>query len=303
MLGIWLADGNRCCGSITSMLDSSWLEIEKRGYKLGNTIQNCGKASTKTVLGLYTQLKKLNLLKNKHIPDIYLLATEEERWDLLRGYMDGDGHFHKKRKSCVMTTTSLQQKEDMVKLLGSLGLLPIVFNFTVKGFGLVKEGYQIRFSTKKSPFLSRNTSFEKAVENIKFNRNNFRYIKSIEKVETVPTKCLEVESDCHTYLVGHGFIKTHNTNKEIKMSNPFQRMLDPVGHLEDTNYNHYNIQLSLYAYILEEWGYICKGMAITHHPTVFDEEFGLIRPVGMPTVYKFEYLKKEVEDMLKWHFK
>jgi len=38
-----------------------------------------------------------------------------------------------------------------------------------------------------------------------------RHIVSIERVETVPTRCVEVSSPRHLYLAGKGFIPTHNS--------------------------------------------------------------------------------------------
>ena len=38
-----------------------------------------------------------------------------------------------------------------------------------------------------------------------------REIMGIEEVDSVPVKCIEVDSDSHLYLAGQGFIPTHNT--------------------------------------------------------------------------------------------
>lgn len=115
-------------------------------------------------------------------------------------------------------------------------------------------------------------------------------------------------------------IKDFKTNKEIEM-NSFvnweglsKRMLPPLYHLEDCNYVHYNLQLSIYAYI------ICKhnpqlkvGDLIIEH--VIFEEAGrdrydypitLLDKNGEPIVkeivpYKMPYLKTEVELILNDH--
>ena len=39
----------------------------------------------------------------------------------------------------------------------------------------------------------------------------YRSIKSIEEIESVPTKCIAVESETHSYLAGKTLIPTHNT--------------------------------------------------------------------------------------------
>ena len=61
----------------------------------------------RTILNIRGELNNLNLLKNKHIPDMYLRASHEQRLDLLRGFMDTDGYFNKTRKRFVMATTQL----------------------------------------------------------------------------------------------------------------------------------------------------------------------------------------------------
>jgi hypothetical protein len=46
--------------------------------------------------------------------------------------------------------------------------------------------------------------------------SDIRRVISVEKVETVPTQCIVVDSPTHTYLAGYSMIPTHNSNKEIK---------------------------------------------------------------------------------------
>lgn len=64
------------------------------------------------------------------------------------------------------------------------------------------------------------------------------------------------------------------------------RFLEPISHLPLCKINTYTLQLSLYAYILECWGYeiVDKGLEIIH-----------IRPGVDPKVIKIPYLKDEVE--------
>lgn len=59
----------------------------------------------RTIYGLREKLSKIGVLNNKHIPVDYLLASYEQRLDLLRGLMDTDGFFHKRRKRFVMETS------------------------------------------------------------------------------------------------------------------------------------------------------------------------------------------------------
>ena len=56
-----------------------------------------------TVLDTTHKLRKLGLLHNKHIPQIYLRSSVEQRLELLRGLMDSDGSVNTVRRQCVFT--------------------------------------------------------------------------------------------------------------------------------------------------------------------------------------------------------
>ena len=59
-------------------------------------------------------------------------------------------------------------------------------------------------------------------------------------------------------------------------------MKSPLKHLDDCNYNHYRLQISTYAWMLEQEGYVVRSTRFTH----------------LNKVYDFEYMKHEVELML-----
>lgn len=301
LLGAWLGDGSKSCGIITQAKDSKlWDEIRNRGYEIGENAQHNPDRTNvemRTVYGLRTLLGKLNLLNNKHIPEEYYLASFEQRLDLLRGFMDTDGHYHPKRKRFVMTTGQEWQRDCLVKLLGTLGIKSSVFHVLRECDGKKFDAWDICFSTNGlNPFLIRNQDIEFPTKD----KNSFRNINSIELVETVPTQCLEVDSPLHTFLVTDKCIITHNTNKEIKKKGGYDtatrstvKMKYPLNNLDDCNYNHYTLQLSTYAWMVQQLNpdYIIKDLILIH----FDHE-------DNQTIYNLEYLKNDVEKMLR-HFK
>lgn len=67
----------------------------------------------------------------------------------------------------------------------------------------------------------------------------------------------------------------------------------PLDGLEASKFNIYALQLSTYAYVLEQWGYklLDNGLEIIHFP--LDAE---------PRLLKMPYLKQEVEIMLNHHY-
>lgn len=111
----------------------------------------------------------------------------------------------------------------------------------------------------------------------------------------------------------------YKTNKEIKKESyrnwegVSQRMLTPLEHLDDCNYYHYALQLSLYMYIMIKHNPNLKpGKLILHH-IIFEEagkdKYG--NPVNKldsdnnPIVkevvpYELPYLKTEVISVINW---
>lgn len=291
ILGLWLADGNRTCGTITCNNPNIIKEIENRGFKLSiDHNRNNDKCASYTIFGILSKLRGLNLIGNKHIPIKYLRASYNQRLDLLRGFMDGDGFFHRKRKRCVMNTTKEWQAKELMSLISSLGFKPTYFKTKTKGFGKENiDSYHVCFSPSENPFKARNTDYYQIMQGVSKFKSEYRYIKSIEKIPTVTTKCLEVESETHTYLAGHNFIKTHNTNKEIKTENRYDNMLYPVNHLPDCNHVHYNLQTSLYAYMLE-----CMGFKVKHTRITWIDDRN-----NQEVPYLFDYKREEVINILQ----
>ena len=301
LLGCWLGDGSKSCGIITQATDSPlWEELKSRGYEIGENLNHDPEregTDMRTVYNISGVLKSLGVLNNKHIPEQYLLASYEDRLDLLRGLMDTDGYYHPKRKRFVMTTSFDWQMEGMKQLLSSLGCKVSVFREIHKCDGKEFPGWNINFTTDKfNPFLIRNQEISNTI--LKDN-NSFRNIESIEEVETVPTQCIAVDSPSHTYLCTHSLIVTHNTNAKIDLKgfyNSANRSTDkmkyPLGHLDECNYNHYQLQLSTYAWMLQKLNpeFVIKDLILNH----YDHS-------GKNTLYHCTYLKEDVEKMLK-HF-
>lgn len=297
ILGYWLGDGTSVAGSVTAENENFWKEVENRGYKYGEDISSINRTELRTIFGLRTQLKSLNLINNKHIPNCYLLASYNQRLELLRGFMDADGYYNSKRKRFVMATTREYQADYLITLLATLGVKPS--KVYAKKYCNDKEfdGWDVCFTMKDNPFLIRN---QDNIEYPKTDKSSFRVVKSVELIDTVPTKCLEVDSPSHTFLIGYTLVPTHNTNKEIKTKSYFdrktkrsQRMAYPLNNLDDTNFWHYTLQLSTYAWMIEKIDprFNIKSLTIIH----YDHD-------GNVVTYDCEYKKKEVEKML-CHYK
>lgn len=298
ILGYWLGDGTSVAGSITCVNNNVWEEIKRRGYNYGEDISGEDRAELRTIFGLRTKLNELNLLGNKRIPVEYLLSSYEQRLDLLRGFMDSDGYYNPKRKRFVMATTREYQADCLMTLLATLGVKPT--KIYAKKYCNNKEfdGWDVCFTMKENPFLVRN---QEGIEYPNTDKASFRNIKSIELVETIPTKCLEVDSPSHTFLFGRGLIPTHNTNKSIDKKSFYDSRMKksaklkyPLNNLDDCNFMHYTLQLSTYAWMIQQINpnFKIKLLMLIH----YDHD-------GNCNTYECEYIKEDVERMLKYYKK
>lgn len=302
LLGIWLGDGSKDCGVITQATNSPiWEELKSRGYTFSENLNhNPERAGVdmRTVYGIKGILNYLGVLNNKHIPEEYLFASYEQRLDLLRGLMDTDGYYHPTRRRFVMNTSQDWQVFDLQKLLGTLGIKSTIFKAVHTCDGKKFDGWNLCFTSYDiNPFLTRNQEIS---QECKMDKSTFRNIVSIEDVETVPTQCIAVDSPSHTYLCTDSLIVTHNTNKKIDQKGGFNvatkstvKMLYPLNNLDDCNFSHYSLQLSTYAWMLQQINpeFIIKDLILNH----YDHN-------GNNILYHCEYLKKEVERML-YHYK
>lgn len=263
VLGLWLADGSKSCGIITKPIKEVWEEIKRRGYNISDNLNKEDRCEMRTVYALRTQLRKLNLLYNKHLPDIILQSSYEQRLDCLRGLMDGDGYFNKTRKRFILTTSNKEQITTAVKLISSLGWKPTVLYKKARCNGKFFDSWDIGFNTDgTNPFLVRNQEITIKPTTSSYYRN----IIKIEKTEVIPTKCIEVDSPSHTYLYGHSLIVTHNTNKKIlddeEYPEDFLYHLSPDHGLRQSNFGKYSLQFSFYQILLELAGFKVKGRVL-----------------------------------------
>jgi hypothetical protein len=247
LLGVWLGDGHKADSKITQANKKVWRYLKKLGYKIGKDIsgKGCGKATTRTIHGISKKLKKLNLIKNKHIPDIYYLSSYKQRLELLRGFMDADGYYNKIRNRYVMSTSQEWQKNDIIKLLATLGIKSSVFQVKRK---LNPINWDVCFTTDLKVFRNRNNN----IKNPFRKQHTWRNIKSIKITETVPTRCIEVDSPSNTFLAGNTMIVTHNTNKKnIFTYYKNSYLLKPFNFLPDHEFSKYSLQLSDYQNFIE----------------------------------------------------
>jgi len=112
----------------------------------------------------------------------------------------------------------------------------------------------------------------------------FKCIKKVESVETVPTRCLEVNGESHTFCVGENMLVTHNTNKDLKNSynrSKSNTLLNPFQDYIDEPLSFYSIQLSLYQLGLSQ-----LNLPIVDRNLIWLKEEGEYEKISTPDLTK-----------------
>jgi len=151
ILGLWLGDGththpiiatndkeihdyiNNWCQNNDAELvkDTEYkLRIRRKGYTFGRETVDGTTYDQKQIVEdksnpFMNQIKKYNLLGNKHIPKEYIMNSRENRLKLLAGIIDTDGHVPKEQqgKRVVIIQSNEKLSNQIIYLARSLGFL------------------------------------------------------------------------------------------------------------------------------------------------------------------------------------
>ncbi len=161
---------------------------------------------------LQASLRSLGVLGNKHIPPLYLRASESQRRELLAGLLDSDGTVTS--SGCVQFgVTSRQLAIDTQELIHSLGYRTGWSEKKVRGRSAASStAFTITFATSDVVFgLARKQILHKERDARPTPKRTQRFIVAVERVASVPVRCIQVEHESHLFLVGRTFIPTHNS--------------------------------------------------------------------------------------------
>lgn len=207
VLGAWLGDGSSSQGDICGVDMDVFKNIEKAGY----IVSRRGKTIVYKIHNLTEQLKELNLIKNKHIPDTYLYADEGQRRALLQGLLDTDGHVEKKGNRVEFCNTNKNLAEGVYFLASSLGLNPSIVEKQSKK-GDFKKAPQLAYIVRFHPMGQQLFRIKRKQERVReFKKTPHHTIVKIEKIENVEMTCIAVSGQSHLFLIGKSLIPTHNT--------------------------------------------------------------------------------------------
>lgn len=210
-LGVWLGDGTKGAGEYTKPDEELAWHIRAAGYEVREHPRpdRCTKWH---VMGLVGQLRSIGVLRDKHIPSEYLRASYDQRLELLRGLMDTDGSCEMTGR-CEFSGTCKALFDGVYELISSLGFKARVTEGVAKLNGVIMGlKWRIGFTPSQRVFhLPRKADRQRSALSRQNGAMTWRKIVSCDHVESVPTRCLQVEADSHLFLIGEQMVVTHNT--------------------------------------------------------------------------------------------
>lgn len=178
-----------------------WLGSEFAGDKLSETgegdktflyLMDSGELR---VLGKRSEFERLDVLSRTHIPIPYLRISRRQRQKLLMGLVESEGGWRNKRKADFVCLDK-RLAESVSELLLSLG-----FPSAPQRIG--SGEWQVSF-----PLLACSPSWPRLSSRLTPRR---RYITEVLPVDSVPVRCIQVDSPSSLFLAGRGMIPTHNS--------------------------------------------------------------------------------------------
>jgi hypothetical protein len=246
LLGLWLGDGSTNAPVISSHVSD--VEEEKSlladlGYTCGKNYNVPGNGTAYTVNDLRWRLIELGLFGNKFLPQNYLRASYHQRLSLLQGLMDSDGHYAKTVNQCIFVNSDKTIIDGFVELCATLSIKTTIkiqpehSIYNKNGLDYIaKKTYRVQFTV--SPLVSVFRLERKATEqtchrNTQNRRTKRVKVVAVVPVESVPVRCITLDTAEHLYLCGETMIPTHNSNyTEMVALQPRAPFVGPLAAIE-----------------------------------------------------------------------
>jgi replicative DNA helicase len=165
------------------------------------------------------ELRFLGVLRNKHIPEVYLRASESQRRALLAGILDTDGTVGS-TGSAQLVVTCRSLAEGVRELIQSLGYRCSMTTRQVRRRSPESSTcFMLNFTTTDEVFrLSRKQAVHKERLRHDPQRTRWRYITAVRPIPSVPVRCVQVDSADRMYLAGRNMIPTHNSTLALDLA-------------------------------------------------------------------------------------
>ena len=225
VLGAWLGDGasrrpiiahDHCEDEVINAVHaagyvSSGLDVNHTTGVLTTRFSGPGTGG----MGRMTaELKMLGVLGNKHIPAQYKLGSIAQRLELMAGLIDTDGSVDA-HKQVRITTVSQRLANDVTDVCRSLGWRTAVYEAAPRLSTSGIQGRQVVYTVSFFPDLEIPTQLARKRPPLCANKRRIA-ITSIERVDPVPGRCIQVASPDGVYLAGRHLMPTHNSELASK---------------------------------------------------------------------------------------
>lgn len=206
VLGVWLGDGNSNSAGLTTADEFIVNQMVANGI---NVRKRAGPLHYGLTGGLQAKLRFSGLLNNKHIPASYLRGSLDQRLALLQGLMDTDGSITDYGR-CEFTSVNERLADETLELVLSLGIQAKKVTGRAMLYGKdCGPKFRVTFTPNIPVFrLARKLSRCKTTVS---ERIRHRFIVKCERVESVPVRCIQVDSPSSLFLCSRAFIPTHNS--------------------------------------------------------------------------------------------
>jgi len=231
ILGMWLGDGNHDGKGFTST-DPELVDIWKNWASKNNADIVLHKNKSDIYFGIRSSsnrtyprnepapfkklLNKYNLVKNKHIPEDYIINDERTRLELLAGFIDTDGHVSSDGSNITIARCITHRPilDGILKITRSVGLQATITNkkssWTWKGVTKIGNHLVLHISGEISKIPTRLS--RKICNDSK--RNTMLSRISVKSVGMGKYNGFSVDSN-HRFLLGDCTV-THNSKGKAK---------------------------------------------------------------------------------------
>lgn len=230
----------------------------------------------------YKALEKLIPKENWGIEKKSLLNTKRFNKEILDVYNISEDDFNREQQS-ILDEWDRKNKEACERGTKIHADIENSFYKNPKNISLKKFNIGGKFECKKD-YTDLDLEYGVYPEYLVYRESDDKVLRIAGQIDLI------VKSGNNIWIIDH------KSNSKIDLKSGFDsntrsyvKMKYPLNTLDDCNYNHYALQLSTYAWMLQKINpnFIIKDLIINH----YDHD-------GNNTLYHCDYLKKEVERML-----
>lgn len=223
-LGVWLGDGKTSNPTLSLGAQDDpeiMVALKGEGVEPSSSWTHPGTGVKYHYLPILHGLRGAGVINNKHVPDRYMVASENQRRALLRGLVDTDGHVERGSGRVRYVSHDERLARDVCALARTLGHRATVYTevderephpITFRdgsAHNIPTAGTRYVASWTPHDGLAQGTLERKTV--IRERKPDSVAIRSITDAPAADGRCIQVAHPDGLYLVGRDLIPTHNS--------------------------------------------------------------------------------------------